>query len=291
MRERLETAVDSRSSTHADKISLFGLDFDDLTQAELIEKISESVRERRRCWIATVNVNLVCHSARQPGFRALLRSADVLTADGMPIVWASQFAGRPLRERVTGADLLKPLAARAVRESWRIFLCGGEAGIAERTAESLSAFAPGVEIVGTASPNFPTSESTAEASFSRTVLAAIRHARPDILLVAFGTPKQEQWIHHHLSTHQLDDVPVVVGIGAAFDFLAGRQKRAPQWMCRMGLEWTHRMTSQPLRLGPRYARDGLTFTRLVLHALRRFPKPSTRLQARSESLRSTDSAT
>ncbi len=291
MRERLDAVVDSRSSTHAVKISLFGLDFDDLTQAELIERISESVRERRRCWIATVNVNLVCYSARAPAFRALLHSADVITADGMPIVWASKLADRPLRERVTGADLLKPLATRAVQESWRIFLCGGEPGIAERTAQFLSAFAPGVQIVGTASPSFPTSEATWDASRNRALLAAIQSAKPDILLVAFGTPKQEQWIHHHLSTRQLQDVPVVVGIGAAFDFLAGRQRRAPQWMCRMGLEWTHRMTSQPLRLGPRYARDGLTFARLALRAVWGAPAPKTRPRARPESVRSTDTAT
>src|SRR5215813_4224701 len=99
------------------RVELFGLSFDDLTQVELIERISESVRRRDRCWIATVNVNFVCLSAREPGFRALLRSADVLTADGMPIVWASRFADHPLRERVTGADLLKPLALRAARES------------------------------------------------------------------------------------------------------------------------------------------------------------------------------
>ena len=148
--------AESRSSPHADKIRLFGLDFDDLTQAELIERISESVRERRRCWIATVNVNLVCHSAR--GSRVSRapavggRSHRGRDADRLGLATSRD---RPLRERVTGADLLKPLAARAASESWRIFLCGGEPGVAERTAEALSAFAPGVQMVGTASPDLP----------------------------------------------------------------------------------------------------------------------------------------
>jgi exopolysaccharide biosynthesis WecB/TagA/CpsF family protein len=272
------------------RVELFGLGFDDLTQVELIERITESVRRRDRCWIATANVNFVCLSAREPEFRALLRSADVLTADGMPIVWSSRFADHRLRERVTGADLLKPLAARAASESWKIFLCGGEPGVAERTAESLRSSAPGLQVVGTAAPAFPTSESTAEPARNRTLLAAIRRANPDVLLVAFGTPKQEQWIHHHLSTRQLD-VPVVVGIGAGFDFLAGRQKRAPQWMCRMGLEWTYRVTSQPFRLGPRYARDGVTFVRLVFRALRRAPARSSSTRPRAESQQSTDTTT
>jgi exopolysaccharide biosynthesis WecB/TagA/CpsF family protein len=271
------------------RVELFGLGFDDLTQVELIERIGESVRHRARCWIATANVNFVCLSARQPEFRALLRSADVLTADGMPLVWASRFVDHPLRERVTGADLLKPLAARAANESWKIFLCGGEPGIAERTAASLCAFAPGLQVVGTAAPAFPTSDSTVDASRNRPLLAEIRRASPDVLFVALGTPKQELWIHHHLSTRELD-VPVVVGIGAGFDFLAGRQKRAPQWMCRMGLEWTYRAISQPLRLGPRYARDGVTFVRLLFRALRSAPARSVRRRPRSQSQsqRSTD---
>src|SRR5262249_8982215 len=111
----------------------------------------------------------------------------------------------------------------------------------------------------------------------------------EVLLVAFGTPKQEQWIHHHLSTRELD-VPVVVGIGAAFDFLAGTQRRAPRWMCRMGLEWTHRVTSQPLRLGPRYARDGLTFLRLICQALRSAPPGAVRPRGRSRTRRPTDTS-
>src|SRR5262249_17023270 len=174
------------------RVELFGLGFDDLTQVELLERISKSVHQRERCWIATVNVNLVCLSARRPDFRALLRQADVLTADGMPIVWASRFTDHPLRERVTGADLLKPLAALAASESWGIFLCGGEPGVAERTAESLRASASGLRVVGTAAPAFPTAQSTADASRNRVLLTEIRRARPDVLVVAFGTPKQEQ---------------------------------------------------------------------------------------------------
>jgi len=275
----------------ASRVDLFGLSFDDLTQVELIERITESIRRRDRCWIATVNVNFICLSEREPDFRALLRTADVLTADGMPIVWASRFADHRLRERVTGADLVKPLASRAAKEGWRIFLCGGEPGTAEETAASLREHAPGLHVVGTAAPSFPDSESTVEASRNRALLAAIRDAKPDILLVAFGTPKQERWIHHHLSTRELE-VPVVVGIGAAFDFLAGRQRRAPRWMCSMGLEWTYRVASQPFRLGPRYARDGLTFVRIVLRrALGRAPARSVRSGTHSRSRSSTDTGT
>jgi N-acetylglucosaminyldiphosphoundecaprenol N-acetyl-beta-D-mannosaminyltransferase len=126
-------------------------------------------------------------------------------------------------------------------------------------------------------PVFPTEDSTTDAALNRPLLGAIQESRPDILLVALGSPKQEKWIHHHLMTGQLD-VPVVVGVGAGFDFLAGRQRRAPKWMRNSGLEWLHRMMSQPFRLGPRYILDGLSFARLFVQSMR----------AGSQSRRSTD---
>ena len=280
MKERRQA---SSSSSRDGKIPILGFDFDDLTQDGLIERIGKSLRERSRCWIATLNVNLICLAARESSFRELLSSADVLTADGMPIVWVSRLGEHPLRERVTGADLLRPLAIQAARESWRIFLCGGEPGVAERVAESLCALAPGLQVAGMAAPVFPTEASTRDPALNRGLLGAIRRSRPDVLLVALGSPKQETWIHHHLETGQLD-VPVVVGIGAGFDFLAGRQRRAPRWMRNLGLEWLHRVASQPFRLGPRYALDGLSFARLFIQSMGR----AARTPARSKSRQSTD---
>lgn len=266
MPETVERIPAAASPLGHRKVRLFGIDFEDLTQAGLVERIGDSVRERRACWIATVNVSIVCLAARQPRFHALLRSADVITADGMPIVWMSRLRQHPLRERVTGSDLLRPLAQRAAAEGWRLFLCGGEEGVAERVAELLCQHAPGLQIAGTAAPQFPTPASLTDDAANRSLLAAIREARTDVLLVAFGAPKQEQWIRHHFETGALA-APVAVGIGASFDFVAGRQTRAPPWMRRTGLEWIHRMTTQPFRLGPRYARDALTFARLVTREL------------------------
>jgi N-acetylglucosaminyldiphosphoundecaprenol N-acetyl-beta-D-mannosaminyltransferase len=285
MKERRQA---SSNSSRDGKITILGFAFDDLTQDGLIERIGKSVRERRRCWIATLNVNLISLAGRESSFRELLRSADVVTADGMPIVWVSRLGPHPLRERVTGADLLKPLAVHAARESWRIFLVGGEPGVAERVAESLNELAPGLQVAGMAAPVFPTEASTADPALNRTLLGAIRESRPDILLVALGSPKQERWIHHHFETRQLD-VPVVVGVGAGFDFLAGRQKRAPRWMRNSGLEWLHRMASQPFRLGPRYALDGLSFARLFIRSLRRDSRVESLPDEGSDSLQSTDS--
>jgi exopolysaccharide biosynthesis WecB/TagA/CpsF family protein len=285
MKQHRKLAPRPGHARRQDKIEVLGFEFDDLTLEGLTERIDKSIRERSRCWIATVNVNLMCLAAKSPAFADTIRAADIVTADGMPLVWASRFGERALRERVTGADLLKPLAVRAATESWRIFLCGGAPGVAEQAAESLRAFAPGLEIAGTASPTFPTEADVLDPHLNRALLAAIRQSRPDILLLALGSPKQETWIRHHLETHQID-VPVVVGVGAAFDFLVGRQTRAPRWMRAAGLEWLHRMASQPFRLGPRYALDGLLFARLIGRSVRR--RLASRPLARAKSTWSPD---
>jgi len=250
------------------KVRLFGLDFDPLTQPTLIDRIGECVRERTRCWIETVNVSHLCLAARHPELERLFRSADVILADGMPIVWMSRLRGRALRARVTGSDLMEPLARRAAVEGWRIFLCGGEEGVAERAAARLCEAAPGLQIAGTAAPRFPTPGSLTDGSHNRALLAQLRAARADIVLVAFGAPKQELWIRHHLETDALP-VPVAIGVGGSLDFIAGQQRRAPPWMRRSGIEWIHRMTTQPRRLGPRYAADLLTFAQLAARELLR----------------------
>ena len=249
------------------QVRLFGFEFADLTLGGLLDIIAQSVAARQRCWIATINVQHLCLAERNPSYRKVLSGADVLTADGMPIVWFSRPVSRALTERVTGSDLLVPLAEKASAEGWRLFLCGGDPGVPERVAESLCARWPDLQVVGTASPLFADYETLVDPAANENLLAAIRSARPDVLLIAFGAPKQEQWIEQHLQSSGMN-VPVAIGVGGTFDFLIGRQRRAPRWMQRAGLEWVFRMVTQPLRLVPRYGRDALTFFRLCASELR-----------------------
>jgi exopolysaccharide biosynthesis WecB/TagA/CpsF family protein len=249
------------------QVRLFGFDFADLTTRVLLDLIGQSVKTRRRCWIATINVQHLCLAERNPSIRQTFSGADVRVADGMPIVWFSRLVRRALTERVTGSDLLLPLAEKASAEGWRLFLCGGDPGVPERAAESLCARWPDLKVVGTASPFFADHETLVDPAANENLLAAIRNARPDVLLIAFGAPKQEQWIEQHLQSSGMN-VPVAIGVGGTFDFLIGRQRRAPRWMRRAGLEWVFRMVTQPLRLAPRYARDTLTFSRLCASELR-----------------------
>jgi N-acetylglucosaminyldiphosphoundecaprenol N-acetyl-beta-D-mannosaminyltransferase len=261
-----ESAASPAAVSTRRHVRLFGLAFENLTQPGLVERIEGALRGGERCWIATVNVNLLCLAHRDAEFREVLGRAEVRSADGMPIVWMSRLRGTPLPARVTGADLVLPLARRGAERGWRIFLCGGAAGVAERTADELRRRAPGVQVVGTACPDFPTPESLVDPAANAPLLEAIRAAAPDILLVAFGAPKQERWIDHHRRSGALA-VPVAIGVGGSLDFLVGQQHRAPGWMRRTGLEWLHRALTQPGRLGPRYARDALTFARLCLREL------------------------
>jgi N-acetylglucosaminyldiphosphoundecaprenol N-acetyl-beta-D-mannosaminyltransferase len=256
-----------RSASSAAGIPLFGFVFDDLTQPGLLERIGAAIGARRRCWVATLNVNLLCLAHRDPAYCGVLERADLRIADGMPIVWMSRLRGTPLAGRVTGSDLLVPLAERAAASGWRVFLCGAAAGVADRAAEELARRAPGLRVVGTASPSLADPPGPGEARANAELLAAIRAAAPDVLLVALGSPKQERWIDAQYRSGALE-VPVTIGVGASFDFVAGRQVRAPRWMRRSGLEWVHRALTQPGRLGPRYLRDAGTFARLCWRELR-----------------------
>jgi N-acetylglucosaminyldiphosphoundecaprenol N-acetyl-beta-D-mannosaminyltransferase len=250
------------------KTRLFGLDFDPLTQPGLVDRVERAIGAREPCWIATLNVQIVCLAHRDPDFHKVLQRADVRTADGMPIVWISRLEGRPLPGRVTGADLLVPLAHRAAERGWRLFLCGGAPGVAEQVAQVLQREAPGVHIAGVACPQFSSPDALTDPAANAELLARIEAAAPDVLLVAFGAPKQERWIDAHRRSGALR-VPVAVGVGGSFDFLIGEQRRAPGWMRGAGLEWIHRALTQPARLGPRYVRDAFTFARMVARELSR----------------------
>jgi N-acetylglucosaminyldiphosphoundecaprenol N-acetyl-beta-D-mannosaminyltransferase len=180
--------------------------------------------------------------------RAVNAQASFLLADGAPLVWASRWKGEPLPERVAGSDLIFDLCGRAARDGYRIFLLGGAGGVADQAAEVLSRRFPGLRIAGTESPPFRTL--TAEEHSA--LLDRIRAARPDILFVAFGQPKGESWIAQH---REELGVPVCVQVGASLDFVAGRVRRAPRGLQKVGLEWAYRIWLEPSRLAPRYARN------------------------------------
>jgi N-acetylglucosaminyldiphosphoundecaprenol N-acetyl-beta-D-mannosaminyltransferase len=237
-------------------VVILGVPIDDLDMPEALDRVEEFIREGRACGkghqIATVNVDFIVNAMHDAGLRQLLQSASLAIPDGMPLVWGARLLGVPLRERVAGADLVPALAGRAAQKGYSIFFFGGAEGIAARAAAVLQAKNPGLKIAGVLSPPYAPVE-----NMGGPLLDEISSARPDILLVALGNPKQETWIG--LYGKQLA-IPVMIGVGGSFDFIAGHTRRAPLWMQRVGLEWVYRLMQEPRRLLRRYMAGLVVFS-------------------------------
>lgn len=236
---------------------ILGVPIDDLNMEEALERLDRFVAEGRKTGkshqVATVNADFVVKAARDVELRQILLGADMATADGMPLVWGARALGVPLEGRVTGADLVPALAERAAQKDYSLYLLGAAPGIAARAAEILKERHPGLKIVGVKSPpKRSVAEMIEKEEETQKILDDIRAASPDFLLVAFGNPKQEKWIS--LYSKELS-VPVMIGVGGTLDFIAGKTKRAPEWMQRTGLEWLFRLIQEPRRLWRRYVVD------------------------------------
>lgn len=252
------------------RTSLFGIAIDNLTMAETIDAIGRLLKEgRRRHFVVTPNVDHVVRLQWDTAFRNAYADAAIACADGMPLIWASRLLGQPLKERVTGADLLPAVCGMAAASGASVYLLGGQEGVGELAAKNLSARYPGLKIAGTYSPPLGFERDPEE---QRRIAARINRARPDILAVGLGAPKQELWTAAH--RHHLD-FGVALCIGAAADFAAGTLERAPRWMQQHGLEWLWRLAREPKRLWKRYLVDDMAFAGIVarewwrLHVVKR----------------------
>jgi N-acetylglucosaminyldiphosphoundecaprenol N-acetyl-beta-D-mannosaminyltransferase len=232
--------------------------FDDVTMAEALARIEALVRARRPAYVVTPNVDHVVRCRRDPEYADIVRAADLVLVDGQPLVWLARLAGRRLRERVAGSDLFPRLCAHAAAAGLRVFFMGGEPGVADEARRVLSARYPGLQVVGTHCPPMGFERDPAA---NAAAVAAVRAARPDIVFVGLGSPKQERWI----VAHQAEYGPAVsLGVGISFSFVTGHVRRAPRWMQRCGLEWFHRLCMEPRRLWRRYLVNGWGFLPLVL---------------------------
>lgn len=221
---------------------------------ETLEWIDRLIAQRRPSYLVTANLDFAAQASEDVELQRILVEAELVLCDGTPLVWASRLTGKPLRERVAGSDLVPRLAAHAEKMGYRIFLLGGEISSLEGAAKNLQARYPDLPPVGYFSPPFaPLHEFD-----NQGILQEIQKARPDILLVAFGCPKQEKWIYMH---YRKLGVPCCIGVGATIDFLAGKVSRAPAWVAKTGLEWIYRMLQEPRRLAGRYLKDVLFLLR------------------------------
>lgn len=245
-------------------VAILGVPFDPVTIEGALDRIDAMIATRRPHAVVTANVDFLVQAHRDVELRRILLEADLVLCDGTPVVWASRWLGNAVPERVAGSDLAPALISRAAARGHRVFLLGAAEGVAAEAAARLQAAHPGLHLVGHYSPPF----SDLLAMNHEEIAQRVRAARPDILLVSFGCPKQEKWIAMH---HRTLGVPVVIGVGATIDFLAGRVRRAPTWMRRSGTEWLYRLLQEPRRLYKRYATDFVAFLptlatqRLALH--------------------------
>ena len=245
-----------------DTIIVLGIPVDNLTMDEAISSIFSMVddyaADGRARQVSTVNVDFVVNTLswrlkniRHPELLDILRRADLVTADGMPLVWISRLLGVPLKERVTGADLVPRLAEEAAKRQKSLFFLGGKGDVGEKAADVLKSRYSDLKIAGVYSP-FVHVEGEAIAVAEKEderIVDEVNRSGADILLLAFGNPKQEVWFDRNRDRLK---VPVSIGIGGTYEFIVGSVSRAPEWMQKTGMEWIYRITQDPKRLIKRY---------------------------------------
>jgi N-acetylglucosaminyldiphosphoundecaprenol N-acetyl-beta-D-mannosaminyltransferase len=224
---------------------VLGVDVGAITMSEALEQIEAWIAKGSRKYVCIASVHGVIESQDDVRLREIFNHAGLVTPDGMPLVWMSHALGHKRTERVYGPDLMRALSAVSAARGYRQFYYGGGKGVAEQLSRALTRDYPGLQVVGHHSPPF--CEPTAEED--RQVISEINAVRPDIVWVGLSTPKQEYWMAAHLGRI---DAPVMIGVGAAFDFVPGLKPQAPLWMQRRGLEWLFRLATEPRRLSRRY---------------------------------------
>lgn len=272
-----------------DTVVVLGVPVDNVTLDEGVERIFQLVAEYGKDGVprevATVNVDFIVNTlawerggVRHPELLDVLRRADLVTADGMPVVWLSRLLGCPLKERVTGADLVPALAAAAAKRGASLFFLGGRGTIGQQAADLLTQRNPGLKVAGVSAP-FVYTEGERLADYDAedaAIVDEINAAKPDVLLIAFGNPKQELWFARNAPRLK---VPVSIGIGGTFEFVVGTVSRAPVWVQRAGLEWVYRVLMEPRRLWKRYAVGTVKFALHAWPAIRLYRRSRARLSA------------
>ena len=231
-------------------ICLMDCKIDNLSLDETLDRIAGFVRSGRPHQHVAVNVDKLVKASRDPELRRIINACDLVSADGMPVVWASRLLGRPLKERVAGIDLFDALMGRAASEGWRVFLLGAREDIVRRVAQMYSSHHPRLIVAGVRNGYWQGDDEAAQ------VAREIRASRADLLFVAISSPQKEQFLGRYLAEM---GVPFAMGVGGSFDVAAGHIRRAPQWMRRAGLEWFYRFLQEPRRMARRYFIDDMAF--------------------------------
>ena len=242
------------------RVNVLGVGVGVLNLTTALDALARAVAERRKGYVCVTGVHGVSEAQEDAEFRHILNRAFLNTPDGMPMVWLGRLAGHREMGRVYGPDLMTLVMHESVARGWRHFFYGGANGTAEKLRAVLTEKFPGLQVVGTYEPPFRPLNDAQQAALTAQVAAA----QPQMMWIGLSTPKQERFMAENLARL---DTTLMLGVGAAFDMLAGTKSQAPRWMQASGLEWLYRLCQEPRRLGPRYLKNNPLFALRVLGQL------------------------
>lgn len=252
-----------------ESVTLFGIKISNLDFEGACNRLEEGIASKTSGFVVTPNVDHVCKCYRMPAFREMYGRATLVFPDGVPIMWASRLLRRPLRNKLSGSDMVPRLCAFAAEKGYSVFFFGGSPGTCEQAAHRMKTEYPALRVAGTYCPEFGFENKPEQLDAA---VEAVRSSGADLCFIALGTPKQEFF----MDQHHAEMNTILMGVGGTFDFLSGRVRRAPGWMQRAGLEWFWRLMLEPRRLWRRYLWEDLGFIKILLHELvtTRPPTPS-----------------
>jgi len=235
-----------------DRVNILGVGVSAIDMEAALQRIDGWVKAHERQYVCVCPVHSIMECRRSAEVREIFNSAGMVTPDGMPVVWVARWSGYRNVRRVYGPDLMLAELERSLRVGHRHFFYGGGAGVAQRLAAAMSKRFSGLDVAGVHEPPFaPLDELSTPAAAN-----LINAARADVVWVGMSSPKQDRWMAR---MRPMLEAPVLIGVGAAFDFLSGSVRQAPRWMQRSGLEWAYRLGTDPVRLWRRYLVDNPWF--------------------------------
>lgn len=228
-----------------------------LSMKDCLEAIDSLVSQDKKSYIVAVNVDVIVKIEDDPYLKKIIDNAELVLVDGKPLQWIAKYQGNPIKEKISGSDLVQLLLKQASDKGQSVFIIGGKDGIAQKAKSNIEKSNPKIKIVGTYAPPLGFEKDQKELD---KINVMISDCHPDILIACFGCPKQEKWIYENYLKYE---AKLSVCAGATVDFLAGNVKRAPKWISNIGFEWFYRFLQEPKRLFRRYFVDDVRILKLV----------------------------